>query len=411
VKQQPKIAGLTCEMAQRAIALRSVASPEWSPGSTPETEILAAADSEIFQFPTATAFSDRTATPFDDIFDGLSDAQLAALLAADVPADFTPAAPEHLKSETAQRAAHGNLGTRADDALDEHLRQCRSCQAEMTATSAFFRALASEAGPEPSANLLARARQRLDATLDGCEHEGLWTQLTQRLAFTAGRMRAAPVLCSGLLFAGLLAGGYAGYHAGMSAHNADQSALLLAPPATDAPSVVVDVNSIAQDPQTGLVEVRYDRLVPDVLTAPLNDPSIRELLMAGAQTGVSPMVRNASLSLLSTDCSFGSPCAQASVRSALLNALETDKTPEVRREALAELQPYIADDMQVRDAVLTALMRDPSAAVRIEAVRLLQPVDVDSSVRQVLHTVAASDGDPSIRSASLAALKTLPPLQ
>ncbi len=399
-------------MAQRAIALRSAASPEWSPGNSPEADSRTAAEFERFQFPDTAAFADRAATPFDDIFDGLSDAQLAALLAADVPADFSPAAAEHPISEAVQRAAQSNLGTPADDAaLDEHLRNCRACQAEMTATSAFFRALASETGPEPSATLLARARQRLDATLDDCAHEGLWTRLTQRLAFTAGRMRAAPVLCSGLLFAGLLAGGYAGYHAGLAAHNADQSALLLAPPAPDTPSVVVDVNSIAQDPQTGMVEVRYDRLVPDMLTAPLNDPSVRELLMAGAQTGVSPMVRNASLSLLSTDCGAGSPCAQASVRSALLNALETDRTPEVRREALVELQPYIADDMQVRDAVLTALMRDPSAAVRIEAVRLLQPVDVDSSVRQVLHTVAASDGDPSIRSASRAALKTLPHLQ
>ncbi|WP_158615362.1 HEAT repeat domain-containing protein [Acidipila sp. EB88] len=83
----------------------------------------------------------------------------------------------------------------------------------------------------------------------------------------------------------------------------------------------------------------------------------------------------------------------------------------MRREALAGLQPFITQDMEVRDAVLAALMSDPSATVRIEAVRLLQPVDVDSSVRQVLHTVANQDGDPSIRSASLNALKNVPQIQ
>jgi hypothetical protein len=421
VKQQPKIAGMTCEMAQRAIALRSVAGAEWLLDGSSESAAQARSEAAFkthSDLTTTTLISSQEPAPFDDIFDGLDDAQLAALLATDFPLiSNTISVPEQRPvALTAQDAVSSSVSkVDADgaggDALNEHLRQCRACQAEMAATSAFFRALASESGPEPSATLLARARQQLDATLDSCGQDGLWIRFTQQLAFTGGRMRAAPVLCSMLLFAGLLAGGYAGYHAGVAAHNADQTALLLAPPVTDAPSVVADVSSIAQDPQTGMIEVRYDRLVPDVLTASPNDPSIRELLMAGAQNGVDPMVRNASLSLLSTDCGAGSSCAQTPVRSALLNALETDKTPEVRREALAELQPYIADDMQVRDAVLDALMRDPSAAVRIEAVRMLQPVDVDSSVRQVLHTVAASDGDPSIRSASLAALKTMTPLQ
>ncbi len=295
--------------------------------------------------------------------------------------------------------------------LAEHLRGCRSCQAEMAATTAFFRALASEAGPEPSATLLARARMQLDSRLDSCERSGLWTRFVQQLSFTAGRLRAAPALCSALLFLGLLTGGYGGYQAGHSAHEAEQTALLLAPPAPETPSVVADVSSVTRVPGTGMVEVRYDRLVPDVLTAPANDPSIRELLMAGTQNGIDPQVRNLSVNLLSGGCQPSAPCDATPVRNALLNALATDKTPEVRREALAGLQPFIADDTEVRDSVLSALMSDPSASVRIEAVRLLQPVDVDSSVRQVLHTVAYQDGDPAIRSASLAALKAVPQIQ
>jgi hypothetical protein len=454
VKQQPKIAGITCEAAQRAIALRAIASPAWTPdlgpdlpqgqtSGSPESSSPAPIHASI-QDPARPLHS----AAFDELFHGLDEEELAALLAADLPLIGKQEQPldrhldaaglmralRRLEDEAAADAPAAAFGSGAastadavrdarneaaletsnetsNEALNEHLRQCRTCQAEMAASAAFFRALASEPGPEPSATLLARARQRLDATLDSCEDAGIWTRLTQRLSFTAGRMRAAPVLCSTLLFAGILAGGYCGYRAGMSAHNEEQSALLLAPPVTDAPSVVADVSSIVQDPQSGMVEVRYDRLVPDVLTAPATDPSIRELLMAATQNGVDPMVRNASLSLLAADCGPGTACAQEPVRSALLSAMKTDKTPEVRREAMAELQPYIADDLQVRDAVLDALMRDPSAAVRIEAVRLLQPVDVDSSVRQVLHTVAASDGDPSIRSASLAALRTSPPLQ
>ena len=157
--------------------------------------------------------------------------------------------------------------------------------------------------------------------------------------------------------------------------------------------------------------MRYDRLVADTLTAPADDPSIRELLMAATQNGIDAQVRNVSVGLLSGGCRTGAACDTSPVRNALLNALATDKTAEVRREALAGLQPLIADDTEVRDAVLAALMNDGSASVRIEAVRILQSVGVDSSVRQVLHTASLRDGDPSIRSASLEALKSVPQLQ
>ncbi len=296
--------------------------------------------------------------------------------------------------------------------LESHLRDCRDCQAEMAATTAFFRALASDNGPEPSPSLLARARMQLDASLDSSERAPFWTRFAQQLAFFGGRLRAAPALSSGLLLIGLIAGGYGGYRAGRAAHTAEQTALLLAPPPPEAPSVVADVSSVQQDSVTGLVEIRYDRLVPDMLQAPSGDPVIRELLLAATQNGIDPQVRNLSVNLLSNACPPPAACVGSSLaRNALLNALQSDKAPEVRREAILGLQPYIADDMDVRDAVLGALMADPSASVRMGAVRVLQSVDVDSSVRQVLHTVAARDGDPVIRSASLAALKMVPQVQ
>ena len=76
-------------------------------------------------------------------------------------------------------------------------------------------------------------------------------------------------------------------------------------------------------------------------------------------------------------------------------ALRYDKSTEVRLKALNGLKPYVAEDMRVRDAVLEALMADPDATVRSRAIELLQPVGADSSVREVLHTVASQDDNPS----------------
>jgi hypothetical protein len=83
----------------------------------------------------------------------------------------------------------------------------------------------------------------------------------------------------------------------------------------------------------------------------------------------------------------------------------------VRLKALEGLQPYVADDLRVRDTVLESLMKDPDPRVRTQAIGLLEPVQADSSVREVLHTVAARDDNPEIRSASRQVLDQIPQVQ
>jgi hypothetical protein len=359
--EQPDL--ITCEAAQRAIALAAMASSEH------EWDAPAPTEAGSFEF------DPRRLEGEISLRDDLSRDRTGYLASA----VNEPFSRELLHENYAAAGLRQDLPGSEQATLAQHLSSCRSCQAEMAATTAFFRALANSEGPEPSATLLARARLRLDATLDSSAQASVWTRLLQQLAFTGGRLRAAPALSSALLFAGLLAGSYAGYHAGHAAHAEEQNALLLAPPAPEVPSVVADVSGVSRDPGTGLVEVRYDRLVPDVLTAPATDPSIRELLMAGAENGTDPQVRDVAVSLLGGNvgggvaCAADSECVGSPVRNALMSALATDKAPEVRREALAGLEPFIAEDMEVRNAVLGALMNDGSASVRAEAVRLLQP--------------------------------------
>ena len=120
-------------------------------------------------------------------------------------------------------------------ALDAHLAECRECQAEMAATAAFYRALSSTRQPEPTPNLLARARLRLDTTLDNNAHQSALAHLLLQLSFSAGRLRAAPGLASALLLFGLVAGGYGGYRVGHAAHNAEQRQQLLGQVAEQSP--------------------------------------------------------------------------------------------------------------------------------------------------------------------------------
>jgi uncharacterized protein (DUF2336 family) len=75
------------------------------------------------------------------------------------------------------------------------------------------------------------------------------------------------------------------------------------------------------------------------------------------------------------------------------------------------LKPYVAEDMRVRDGLLEALLDDPDPNVRSRAIELLQPVQADSSVREVLHTVASEDDNPHIRTVSQEVLDRYPQIQ
>ena len=64
-----------------------------------------------------------------------------------------------------------------------------------------------------------------------------------------------------------------------------------------------------------------------------------------------------------------------------------------------------------RDAVLETLLNDPDAHVRTAAISMLEPVEADTSVRQVLSTVALSDQNSHIRNASRVVLRRVSEVQ
>ena len=115
--------------------------------------------------------------------------------------------------------------------------------------------------------------------------------------------------------------------------------------------------------------------------------------------------------MLADECQAGRECSDGPVRNALMVALLYDKSPNVRLKALHGLQPYIADDIRVRDAVLESLMKDSDARVRTQAIGLLEPVQADTSVREVLHSVAARDDNAQIRTVSQQVLDQIPQIQ
>jgi hypothetical protein len=325
-----------------------------------------------------------------------------------------------MKCDLAQQnialAVYGELSDEVSHQLEQHLLECATCRQEMQAVRGLQAAMALYPVEEPSARLLTQARMRLEEALDNMPHGSWFVRFTQNLTRSVSRLRATPVMASLLLLAGLAAGGYGGYRAGTRAHEAEQSKLVLnlgQPPAAaeDNPAQIANVSSINRDPHSNMVEVSYNRLVPETLQGTMDDPRIRQLLLLGTQNNVNAGVRDDSVGLLAKECRAGRECADGPIRNALMVALRYDRSPNVRLKALEGLEPYIAEDMRVRDSVLEALMKDSDSRVRSQAINLIEPVEGDSSVREVLHTVAAQDDNPEIRTVSRQVLQQLPQIQ
>ena len=300
--------------------------------------------------------------------------------------------------------AYGELPDDQCHALEGHLTACKRCQEEFAAVQALQQAMALAPALEPSANMLTQARMRLEEALDSMPRSG-WLMRVQQSIFRGVHMLGrAPVAASALLVLGLGAGSFGGYQFAARNHRPMDSVI-------EAEGKIANVTGIVREPHSENVEVHFNRLVPETAQGSLDDKRIRELLLLGAQSPVNTGVQQNSVSLLADECLAGHQCDGGPIRQSLLVALRYDKSTDVRLKALDGLQPYVAQDMRVRDAVLEALMADPDATVRSRAIEVLQPVGADSSVREVLHTVASQDDNPHIRTVSQEALDEYPHIQ
>jgi hypothetical protein len=274
---------------------------------------------------------------------------------------------------------------------------------------------------EPGPNLVARSRLRLDEALDALPPMRWYERLMQRSLNSMASLQAAPVAAGLLLVAGIGAGSLGGYEFAQNraAHAAANAPVVAADqmqgtqPAMVLPNVadVASVSSIIRKPNSDMVEVSYNQLVPQHIEGSLDSPAIRQLLMLATENSSSTGVHDDSVGLLAAECRAGHSCQAAGIRDALMVALRYDKSPRVREKALEGLQPYVAEDVRVRNAVLEALLNDSDPRIRTESINLLEPVEADMSVRQVLYSVSTSDDNPQIRNVSRQVLSRVPEIQ
>ena len=290
-----------------------------------------------------------------------------------------------------------------DDAryeLEQHVARCTDCTSELKSARKFHSTLSQLPVEEPSPNLLAASRMRLQEELETTEPGGFW----QRLVFDPGawlrQVRFSPALAAVIFIVGFAGGIGATYK--VISGNQGPASLAANSDIQPAQSSITGISSISQQPGSNQINIKYSTVSTQETQGSLNDERIQQLLLFAARNNYNSGVRMDSVDLLTQKPN------DTHVREALIYALRYDSNPGVRLKALEGLGPYVKDDVRVRDAVLEVLVNDSNPGVRAQGLHLLEPVRADSSVRAILQKLADGDQNQYIRSQARTVMAQLP---
>lgn len=289
-----------------------------------------------------------------------------------------------------------------DDArfeMEQHLARCAECAAELKATRKFHATLSQTPVTEPSPNLLAASRMRLQEALETTTQGGFW----HRFIFDPGawlrQVRMAPALAAVIFIVGF--GGGIATMRQFSSGTPSPLGPTVEPVPVQASSIT-GIRSITQEPGSNQVNIKYDTVSTQETQGSLNDQRIQQLLLFAARNNFNSGVRMDAVNTLTQEPD--SPNA----RELLMYSLQNDSNPGVRLKALEGLSSFVRQDVRVRNAVLQALVKDENPGVRIQALHLVEPLKADSGVRSVLTQLSQTDQNVSIRSQARAMLAQMP---
>src|SRR5579859_7655232 len=165
-----------------------------------------------------------------------------------------------------------------DDArheLEQHVAVCAACTKELEQLELLHRAFDHLPVEEPSPNLLAASRMKLQERLELTEQSRGFSRLALDLAGWMRTVRFQPALASALIMVGFTGGIMAGF---VTSNKAQPKG---GPEVSSAS--IASIQGITQDPGTNSVKITYDTLQPATVEGSLDNPEIQRLLLYAAR--------------------------------------------------------------------------------------------------------------------------------
>jgi hypothetical protein len=258
---------------------------------------------------------------------------------------------------------YGELDFAREEAVEQHLAGCAFCTLALNREKAWHATLHAETQDVDLA-LLSQCRRELNASLAAEKawnpiRISLWQRLSEKFELSGFRWSSRLAYASFLVLLGFGAGQVA-QHPGISRFLSNTSTANMAS--------LLSGNTRVRDLQPsadGLVRLYVENVREGELVVSPDDPRVRELLVAATRDPENPAVRVESVQILmghdGTD-----------VRDALISSVLHDPNAAVRLKAVEGLR-HFSDDMATREALEMALQRDKEPAVRAEAIEVLAP--------------------------------------
>src|SRR5215813_4864111 len=203
--------------------------------------------------------------------------------------------------------------------FERHVDRCLGCRREVDELRHFRADMSVIPVKEPSPNLLAASRMRLQEALENESPRAGWRRFTFDLAGWMHSMRFSPALTAVLLIFGFAAGVLTTYQ--IRSGGGDKGNVLTRTSAQPTEASIAGIRGIVQEPGSNRVQIQYDKLMPDTAQGSIDDPRIQQLLLFAARNNMNTGVRIDSIDLLTQKPE------DARIREALIYALRYDKNP------------------------------------------------------------------------------------
>src|SRR5271170_7343317 len=148
---------------------------------------------------------------------------------------------------------YGELADDARHELEQHVARCADCAAELKAEQEVHALLSQEPAVEPTPNLLAASRMRLQEALETAEQGRFWHRLAFDPANWLRQVRFSPALASAILILGFAGGVGTSYK--VLVHQPSGPATVASTASAEAS--ITGIQSITQQPGTNQIDIKY----------------------------------------------------------------------------------------------------------------------------------------------------------
>src|SRR5579872_4910046 len=195
---------------------------------------------------------------------------------------------------------YGELADDARHELEQHIARCADCALELKAEQNFHDMLGQDRASDPSPNLLASSRMRLQEALETTQQGSLWNRLAFDPANWLRQVRFSPALASVILILGF-AGGIGTTYKLYGPHTGTTGILPIANNASNnipTEASISGIDSVTPVPGTDQVTIKYNTVNTQEAQGSLNDQKIQQLLLYAARNNYNSGVRVDSVDLL-----------------------------------------------------------------------------------------------------------------